>query len=202
VSRAGTLPTPAEAKAELKRELRRATWIILGFIVLIWLIQIVNVLFFGGRLSQLGVLPRTVTGLRGILFMPLLHSDAGHLFSNSIGILLLGGMIVLREERDFWVATVVGALVGGAGTWLLGRSAMHIGASGVIFAYLGYLLFTGWFERRAGAVLLSIGSFLLWGGLVFGVLPTQPGISWEGHLFGLVGGVVAARLLARHKAKA
>ncbi|MCU0613139.1 MAG: rhomboid family intramembrane serine protease, partial [Candidatus Eisenbacteria bacterium] len=99
----------------------------------------------------------------------------------------------------FWVVTLVGGVASGFGTWILGRPAIHIGASGVIFAYFGYLICTGWFERRAGSIVLSILVLLVWGSTIFGVLPVQRSVSWEGHLFGLLGGASAAWLLARRR---
>jgi membrane associated rhomboid family serine protease len=90
-------------------------------------------------------------------------------------------------------------LVSGLGVWLFGASGVHVGASGLIFGYLGFLLLRGYFERNFPSILLSLIVGFLYGGAIWGVLPTQPGISWEGHLFGFIGGVLAARLLARRK---
>jgi membrane associated rhomboid family serine protease len=90
-------------------------------------------------------------------------------------------------------------LVGGLGTWLIGSPGVHVGASGLIFGYLGFLLARGYFERNFPSILLAIVVGSLYGGAIWGVLPTQPGISWEGHLFGFIGGVLAARFLARTK---
>ena len=92
--------------------------------------------------------------------------------------------------------TLVGVLASGAGTWLFGRPGIHIGASGVVFAYFGYLLFTGFFEGRIGSLLLSIAVFLIWGPTLYGVLPIPGASSWEGHVFGLIGGMLAAWVLA------
>ena len=103
---------------------------------------------------------------------------------------------MLRSEAHFWTVTLIGALASGIGTWLLGRPAIHIGASGIVFAYFGYLLFTGFFERRIGSLLLSILVFVIWGPTLYGALPMQRGTSWEGHVFGLIGGMLAAWFLA------
>lgn len=191
------LSSTAHERAELRRELRRAARILGGVLLLLWGVFVVNAVLFAGNLLSLGVLPRTITGLRGILFMPLLHGGLAHLVGNSIGILGIGTLVLFREERHFWAVTAIGMLVGGLGTWLLGRPATHIGASGVVFAYLGYLLLAGVFERRIGSVILSSVAAVLYGGMVLGLLPGTPGVSWEGHLFGFAGGVVAARVLAR-----
>ena len=192
-----TLSSTAHERAELRRELGRAARILGGALLLLWGVFVVNLLLFGGDLLALGVLPRTIAGLRGILFMPLLHGSLAHLVGNSLGILLVGTLVMFREERHFWAVTAIGALVGGLGTWLFGRPAVHIGASGLVFAYLGYLLLAGLFERRIGSVILSSVAAVLYGGMLVGLLPGTPGVSWEGHLFGFVGGVVAARVLAR-----
>jgi len=177
--------------------LKRFAATIGAFIAVIWFVGLTNALFFDGTLKNLGIHPRSISGLLGIPLHPLLHGDAAHLLHNSLGILLLGGLVFLRAETHFWVVTFLGTLVGGIGVWLVGRSDVHIGASGVIFAYFAYLLCAGWFERRIGGVMLSIVVFVIWGSLLFRLLPLQRGISWEGHIFGFLGGVLAALLIAR-----
>jgi membrane associated rhomboid family serine protease len=191
-----TLPSAAQARADLARDLRRAARILAGILALLWGVLLVDVLL-GGSLRDFGIVPRTLPGLRGILLAPILHGGVLHLLLNSVGLVLLGGLVLCREESYFWAVTGIGALVGGLGTWTLGRSAVHIGASGVIFAYFGYLLLAGVFERRLGGILLSTFVAVVWGGMLLGVLPGQPGISWESHLFGFGAGALAARLLAR-----
>ncbi|MHC1743791.1 MAG: rhomboid family intramembrane serine protease [Syntrophobacteraceae bacterium] len=181
----------------LRRDVRRWVRTIVLFVAVIWIVGLVDIFVFGGQLRTYGILPRTERGLWGILFAPLLHGGIGHLIANTSGILVFGGLVILRSEAHFWVVTLVGTLASGIGTWLFGRPAFHIGASGVLFAYFGYLLFTGWFERRLGSIILSVLVLLGWGSTIFGVLPVHPMISWEGHLFGLLGGIACARLLAR-----
>jgi len=170
--------------------------IIAGCIGAIWLVAVLDITVFGGTLPALGIVPRTQHGLLGIVCAPFLHRGIDHLLANSGGLLIFGGLVILRSERHFWMVTVVGALASGIGTWLFARPAIHIGASGVVFAYFGYLLVTGFFERRIGSLLLSIVVFLMWGPTLIGVVPTAGGISWEGHIFGLIGGIVAAWVLA------
>ena len=198
-SQVGSRPTPAEAKLALRNELRRNVRIIAAILAVLWLVGLVDWLAFGGRLETFGIVPRTSRGLLGILFAPFLHTGFSHLLANTVAFLLFGGLVLFREERDFWIVTVIGALFSGVGTWLVGRTAVHVGASGVIFAYFGYLLLTGWFERRVLSLILSVLVFLVWWRTLFGLMPNQQGISWEGHLFGLVGGMLAARLLARRR---
>ncbi|MBW4576163.1 MAG: rhomboid family intramembrane serine protease [Aphanothece sp. CMT-3BRIN-NPC111] len=180
-------------------ELKTQAIILGGFIVIIWILEIVDLLW-GGRLNAYGIRPRSIIGLRGILFAPFLHRDFGHLIANTIPFLTLGWLIMLRETRDFFVVTAVTIFISGFGVWLFGApNTIHIGASGVIFGYLGFLLLRGYFERSVVSILLSLIVGFLYGGVIWGVLPSQPGISWEGHLFGFLGGVLAARLLARRK---
>lgn len=148
----------------------------------------------GGALLSLGVIPRNVLGLRGILFAPFLHGSFAHLLANSISFVLLGWLVMLRDRRHFTYVTILAAVTSGLLAWLVGApGSVHVGASGVIFGYLGFLMLSGWYERSFGSILLSIVVTVLWGGLVFGVMPGQAGISWQAHLGGFAGGVLAAR---------
>lgn len=189
---------PRSNRAGVAGYLRRTGTTIGGFIALIWVVYVITAVF-PSLIPTFGIQPRELDGLVGIPAHPLLHAGIPHLLHNSIGILLFGTLLYLREERDFWIVTAFGALLGGFGVWLLGRPALHIGASTVLFAYFGYLVAVGLFERRIGSLILSVVLFLGWGSVLLGVLPTQSGISWEGHLFGLVAGIFAARLLARRR---
>ncbi|HZO11888.1 MAG TPA: rhomboid family intramembrane serine protease [Polyangiaceae bacterium] len=193
------MPEKKKASGEwagLKRELKLQAIILFGFVALLWAIEIVDQVVFRGALDNLGVRPRSLVGLPGILLAPFLHGGFAHLMANSVSLLLLGWLVMLRETRDFFVVAVLGTLVGGIGIWLIGPSgSIHIGASIVVFAMLGYLLLRGWFDRRFWPIAGSVVIGLLYGGMLFGMLPGQAGISWEGHLFGFVGGGLAARLL-------
>lgn len=155
-------------------------------------VSALNFLMSGALNSMFGLIPRTGSGAWGILFHPLLHANAAHLTMNAVGIVVIGGTVFLRSERDFWRVTALGILIGGSATWLLGRTSVHIGASGVVFAYLGYLLTTGWFDRKLTSISISVLAAALWGSALLGLSPVQSGISWELHLFGFVGGVVGA----------
>src|SRR4030095_315740 len=145
----------------------------------IWLIFAINLFVFGGRLLAFGILPRAEEGLRGVVLAPLLHGSVKHLLANTAGILIFGGLAMLRSRSHFWMVTIVGAIASGIGTWLFGRPAIHVGASGIVFAYCGSLLFTGCFERRIGSLLLSIAVFFVWGPTIYGILPLERDISWE-----------------------
>lgn len=186
-----------EAKA-IARELKTQAIVLGGFIALIWTLEIVDLLFLGGVLNAYGIRPRSIIGLRGILFAPFLHGGLAHVAANTIPFLTFGWLIMLRETSDFFVVTAVTMLTSGLGVWLIGSPyTIHIGASGLIFGYFGFLLLRGYFERSFSAILFSLIVGLLYGSLIWGVLPLQVGISWQGHLFGFLGGALAARLLAR-----
>lgn len=189
---------PKAAKAGLVQEIKSHGVILGGFVALLWVIQIVNAIVFQGALASFGVQPRTLFGLLGILFAPFLHASFAHLVANTIPLVILGWFVMLRKKRDLLFVSLAAALVGGLGTWLIAPAAtVHVGASVLIFGYLGYLLSRGIFEKRIGSILGSLVVFFLYGGALFGVLPGEVGVSWQGHLFGLIGGVLAARLLRR-----
>ncbi|MFI7435661.1 rhomboid family intramembrane serine protease [Micromonospora haikouensis] len=147
-----------------------------------------------------GIIPRHIDGLDGVLFSPFLHADFNHLYSNSVPLILLGTFVLAAGFRRFMWSTLVIVLVSGLGVWFTGSpNSVVVGASGVIFGYLGVLLTRGVVERSWWnfAVVLLVG--LLYGWQLLGILPTDERISWQGHLFGLVGGVVAAILFRRRR---
>ena len=178
---------------------RRTLWLA-GFVALCWLVLGLDAIV-PGSFAEFGVRPRQVDGLRGVLFAPFLHGNAAHLASNSVPLLALGALVLIADARHFVAVTACVVVCSGLGAWLLGPpQSVHIGASGVVFGYLGYLLFHGWFTRHIGMMLLSIVVAGVWGGLVFGVLPGTPGVSWQSHAGGFVGGVAAARYFAKRPA--
>ncbi|HLO50300.1 MAG TPA: rhomboid family intramembrane serine protease [Kamptonema sp.] len=181
-------------------ELQTQATILGGFVALMWIIEIIDWFLLGGRLNAYGVRPRSIVGLRGILFMPFLHGNFAHLAANTLPFITFGWLIMLRETSDFFLVSAITMLVSGIGVWLTGSPySIHIGASGLIFGYFGFLLLRGYFERSFMSIVLSVFVGFLYGGLIWGVLPSQPGVSWQGHLFGFVGGVLAAQLLGRRK---
>lgn len=203
------MSSSAQELAAIKRDVRRYAVVLLAFVALMWVLELVDLFGFGGGLDQYGIHPRSLDGLPGILLHPLLHDGFVHLLTNSVAFVFFGWLVMLREENHFWVVTALATLVGGVGVWLVGRDAVrvggaeipmvHLGASGLIFGYFGYLLFTGWFERRFWSLLLSILVLLVWGRMLFEVLPFQRTVSWEAHLFGLAGGLLAAWVLGRRR---
>ena len=150
-----------------------------------------------GRLDAYGIRPRSMSGLEGILFAPFLHAGFGHLLSNSIGFAVLGVISYTAVSLARFVGVLLlTALSSGLGAWLFGTpNTVVIGASGVIFGLLGFLLFRGFAERSPGAITVSIMMLMIYGGSISGVLPGVPFVSWQSHLFGFIGGAGAAFLL-------
>ncbi|MCA9623669.1 MAG: rhomboid family intramembrane serine protease [Myxococcales bacterium] len=181
---------------DVKRGLKLQLVILGTFVAILWGLEIVDSVLLGGYLDHFGIRPRTVSGLWGILLAPFLHGGLGHLAANTGPLVVLGWLIMWRKTSDFFVVSLIGGLVAGLGTWLIGSpNSVHIGASGLCFAYLGYLLLRGFFERRLFPIIGSVVVGGLYGGLIFGILPGTPGISWQGHLFGFLGGILAAWLM-------
>jgi membrane associated rhomboid family serine protease len=186
----------------LQRDVDRpGTWVLatltsVGFVGMLWVIEIVDATM-NHELDQYGVQPREGEGLLGILFAPLLHSGWGHLSANTVPALVLGFLVLVSGIGRGLEATAVIWLVGGIGVWLVaGSGSVHLGASVLIFGWLVYLMVRGIFTRRAGEIILGMVLFFMYGSLLLGVLPGQPGISWQGHLFGAVGGALAAWLIS------
>lgn len=167
-----------------------------GFTALLWIIEIIDVAS-GSRLERNGIEPRSVEGLWGILFAPVLHGDWQHLIANTVPIVVLGFLVLLSGLARGLAATGIIWLVGGFGTWLTsGAHTNTVGASILIFGFIAYLLVRGFFTRKLGQLAIGVVVFVLYGSALWGVLPSAPNISWQGHLFGAVGGVIAARLLS------
>jgi len=161
-----------------------------------WVIEVVDSLD-GHRLDRDGIVPRSVSHLYGILFAPLLHASFGHLIANTIPFVLLGLTIALASAARVVAVTAIVALASGVGTWLTAPAgSVTLGASGVVFGYATYLVSRGVFNRRIGELLIGIVVAVLFGGaLLSGLLP-RSGISWQAHLFGALGGVLATEMLA------
>lgn len=180
---------------------RRRTWpvaaaITAGFVALLWVLEAWDQ-WTPAVLDDDGIRPRSTEGLLGILLAPLLHGSWGHLEANTPLVALLLFLVLLGDLRRGLGVTAVIWLVAGVGTWLVGGSGtVHVGASGLVFGWLVYLVLRGWFAQRLGQIVLGATLFALYGGILWGVLPGQPGISWQGHLFGAIGGLVAARRFA------
>jgi len=188
-----------EQKQDFAQRLRSHVIILGAFVILIWLLELTDWLL-GGSLDQFGILPRQLIGLRGIVAAPVLHGGFGHVAANTIPFIVLGWVVLLRGVRSFATVAIIAILIGGLGTWLIAPSAsIHIGASGLIFGFLGYLIFRGYFDRSWQAIAWSILVLFLYGGMLLGLLPTSMPVSWQMHLFGFIGGGLAAYLLSKSK---
>ncbi len=164
---------------------------IIILVALIWAVEAVN-LFFGHGLASWGILPRSPAGLIGIPLAPLLHGSFWHTLSNTVPLLFLGALTLTRGKRVFWQTTVSVTLLSGALVWLFARQSYHIGASGLVFGYFGALLARAVFERSLAAVALGILTVVVYGGLIWGILPLRSQVSFESHLFGLIAGILVA----------
>jgi membrane associated rhomboid family serine protease len=185
----------SDSEPSLGQQLKTSAYWILGFVLLIWGVELVNLLL-GHRLSAWGIRPRIVAGLPGIALSPFLHDGIGHVLLNTIPFIILGWLVILHGTRVFLEVSVFIILLGGAGVWLFARPGHHVGASGLIFGYFGFLVARGWYERSLGSILVAFVTISVYGGMLWGVLPIYARVSWEGHLFGLLAGILAARLLA------
>lgn len=173
----------------------QAATVIAAFTGLLYLTEAVDTVL-NGALQEEGIQPRRLDGLDGVLWAPVLHDDWQHLVTNTVPVLVLGFLVLAGGVSQFVMVTGTVWVVGGLGTWLVASGGNHIGASILVFGWLVYLLARGFFARSAGQILLAVVLFMVWGGVLWGVLPGTPGVSWEGHLFGALGGLVAARLVA------
>lgn len=171
-----------------------------GFVALLWVLEIFDAAS-GHPLDAYGVQPRSEDGLVGVAVAPLLHFGFEHLVSNTVPVLVLGFLTLATGIARGLLATAIIWVVGGLGVWLFAQpGSNHAGASVLIFGWIVFLVVRGFLNRRSTEILIGVAVFLLYSGALLGVLPGQPGISWQGHLFGAVGGFLAARLLTTRPA--
>lgn len=175
-------------------------WVPLAFALLIWLVFWFE-LKFGFNFTPYGVLPRTLKGIVGIFFSPFIHSDLSHLWHNTVpAVVLTGGLFYFYREVA-WKVLVIISLGAGIGTWLIGREAYHIGASGVIYGLAAFLFFKGIWSKNFRLTAFSLIVVFLYGSLIWGTLPLQEGMSWEGHLSGFLSGTILAFMIKSKIAK-
>jgi len=183
---------------------------IVSFVALLYIIELVDQLT-GHSLDRNGIRPLETDGLKGILFAPLLHADWGHLLANTVPALVLGFLVTLAGVARFVWATAIIWIVGGVGTWLIGGlggcqlPTNHIGASGLIFGWLAFLLVFGWLTRHIWQIVTSLVVLFIYGGVLWGAVPVLDrcgGVSWQGHLCGAIAGVLAAYWLSRPEREA
>ena len=183
---------------------RRDSWqnaaLITGaFVVVLWVLEIVDTAS-GHALDPYGVQPRSEDGLIGIVLAPLLHFGFGHLVSNTVPVAVLGFLTLATGVARGLLATAIIWVVGGLGVWVFAQpQSNHAGASVLIFGWIVFLLVRGLLNRNTTEILIGVAVFLLYSGVLLGVLPGQPGVSWQGHLFGAIGGFLAARLLTTRR---
>lgn len=182
-----------------KEKIRDLVFIVVCFVILLWVVEGVN-FFLGHRLCGWGILPRTIAGLTGIPLAPFLHAGVMHLLLNTAPLLVLGTLIILHGKALFFKTTVLIILAGGAALWLIGRPSYHVGASGLIFGYFGFLVSRGIIKKSLSSIAISLLTVFSYGGLLWGLLPASSHVSWEGHLCGFVAGIVAAKAEKNEKA--
>lgn len=171
---------------------RTAATVTVAFVAVLYALEGLDTLL-GGQLDGGGVRPRSQDGATGILLAPLLHGGWGHLVANTIPVLILGFLVLASDVTRGLAVTAVVWLVGGFGAWLIAPDfTIHLGASTLIFGWLVYLLLRGVINLRVGEIVLGVVLFLAYGSVLWGVLPGQVGVSWQSHLFGAVGGALAA----------
>lgn len=188
------LPSPSPAPSSPMPKWKRSGVTMIGIVVLLVVIEAVDV-GMNDKLNQYGIVPRRVSGLDGILWAPFLHADFAHLIGNLIPGVVLGFLLLMAGR--FLSVTAVVWVVSGFGVWLTAPAgSVTIGASGIVFGWLAYLLVRGLFNRDVWQVLGGVILLAVYGGILWGVLPQGGGMSWQGHLFGAAGGVLAAWMLS------
>ncbi|MCC9195553.1 rhomboid family intramembrane serine protease [Arthrobacter sp. zg-Y820] len=182
----------------LANRARTALFVSLGLAALVWGCYLLALFAGPAVLHQLGILPRRVDGLDGILFGPLLHAGINHLLGNTLPLVVFSFLTLLEGVRRYLVVLASSWLASGLGVWLFG-GGLTVGISGVVFGLFAYLMVRGIYNRDLVQLLLGGILFLVYGSLLWGVLPVSIGVSWQAHLFGAAGGVLAAVLLSRHR---
>lgn len=167
------------------------------FVAALWVIQVVNAAT-GDAFVPYGIVPRSVSGLEGIVFAPFIHGSFEHIAANTLPLLILGFLAAVRGTGRFLGASVIIILVSGVGVWLTAApGSVTVGASGLILGYFGYLLARGLFDHALADIAIAVAVAIFYGTLIFAVLPAAEGVSWQAHLFGLIGGVIAAWIQRR-----
>ncbi|GAA1972734.1 rhomboid family intramembrane serine protease [Amycolatopsis minnesotensis] len=195
----GGKPAPADtAKRILPANPKAAAIVALGFTLVLYLVELVDVLV-PGDFTHGGIVARSLSGLDGVIWAPLLHAGWGHLLGNTIPVLVFAFLAMAAGIGRFAVITAMIWVIGGLGVWLIGPNApaVTVGASGLAFGWLAFLLVRGVFNRALGQIAVALVLLVLWGGMLWGVLPGNPGISWQGHLFGALAGVLAAWVVTK-----
>ena len=154
-----------------------------------------------GALYALALTPRRLDGLAGVIGMPFVHGSLWHLVANTMSLIPLAAIVLFRGVRYYLVTVAWIIVVGGLAVWLFGREAVHVGASGVVFGLVGFLVVRGLYERALTSLMASLAVVLLYGGTIWGIMPQGGGVSWEAHLFGLLAGAATARVFVGHRGR-
>lgn len=173
----------------ISSSLERYGLFLISCVGLLWFINLINAIV-GYRLNILGILPRHPWGIIGIPLAPFLHGGFNHLFMNSILFLLLGSLMVISGINLFFEVTILITLISGTLTWLFGRKAIHVGSSSLIMGYWGYLLINAYQHPTLLAIILGGVCFYYFAEMAVNLLPSEPGVSWEGHCFGFISGIL------------
>ena len=176
--------------------------LLVATIGIMWVTEIVDTVL-GGRLDINGIIPRSIAGLDGILWSPFLHDGFSHLISNTLPLAVLSGLVLLQGVRRWIYASIIIVIVGGLLVWAfaIGSNEVHIGASGWIFGLFGFLVVSAILERKLMSIGIGLVTLFFYGStMMLGFIP-RPGLSWEGHLFGFIAGIIAARILANRDLK-
>ncbi len=163
----------------------------IAFVLLIWFVFWFEVRF-GFRFNEFGIYPKTIKGLRGVLFSPFIHGSLSHLYHNTIPLFVLSMALFYFYRRIAWKVIIYGVLISGLLTWCIGRPANHIGASGLIYVLMSFVLFKGIFAKHLRLIALSLVVIFIYGSMIWYVFPIKEEISWEGHLSGLITGLLFA----------
>jgi len=163
----------------------------LVFLASFWIIMLIES-GTNSNFASYGIMPRTIDGLKGILLSPFIHGSFSHLLSNSLPFFLLFTTLVYFYSKIYGRVLITIYILTGLGVWLIARPAFHIGASGVIYGFAGFLIFSGLFRREFKSILIAVIILILYGGLIWGVFPGKYGISWESHLAGGISGLISA----------
>lgn len=176
---------------DLANLMQENMYLVLTMLLALWLFNFVNFLL-GYRLNYLGIYPRTFHGLIGIVFAPFLHGNFNHLFFNSFPLFFLVNFVLVGGEATFYRVSLIIIVLSGLGIWLFGRKAIHVGASSLVMGYWSYLLVNAYYEPTVFTIALGVISVYYFGGLFLMLVPSEEGVSWEGHLFGFLAGIAAA----------
>lgn len=182
------------ALQQITESLKENLPFLLCFIGLLWGIQIINAIL-KYRLNILGIYPRHLLGLPGIIFSPFLHGSFSHLIFNTLPLFILTNFVMINGKSMFYQVSAIIILIGGLGIWLFGRKGFHVGASTLIMGYLGYTLFNAVLHHSLLTILLAFVCIYYLGGLLLNLFPAEARTSWEGHVFGFIGGILATYLI-------